>query len=409
MKMLYFEPNSSCSMIIYCTRKYLQPLSLIAILAILISTNSFAQIKSNSTSGPFQLSGTLYGRDTGKIVLWYPDTSGKWIRDTAYLKNGTFAFQGYINEPSYAHLIGSKKDGNYASFYLAGGAQFIKLEENKFERLQMNGSATQKENEKLYEKLNLVRSEIENLSIRKQLADSLAKLNIFDSVRKKLEEQKLEKISMQIDELHDSILKTRAEFIRLHPNSYVSPTELLGLLIVNSYPIHPAKALYDSLSNEIKYSRAGKLCYEEIKRKLNLTQGSILPNFEGFDVNNKSFSLSAFRGKFVLLEFWASWCVPCRKAIPEIKNVYKKYHHKGFEIVAISIDRDNNAWKKAIENDAITSWTHLLRSEKMVDFLSISEIPQSILLDRSGKIIWSSLDKLSDSWQERLQVEIDSK
>jgi thiol-disulfide isomerase/thioredoxin len=119
------------------------------------------------------------------------------------------------------------------------------------------------------------------------------------------------------------------------------------------------------------------------------------------DINGQTLSLASLRGKYVLLDFWASWCGPCRKGNPHLKSLYSKYKDKGLEIVGVSDDdRDLAAWKKAVEQDGIGIWRHVLRGldmekrmanqpnpDDISDYYGIHSLPTKILIDPQGKII----------------------
>lgn len=404
--MLYSSPDIIGLTIVRGGRKPLQALTLTTILTIFISTTISAQHRAAPLSGPFHLNGQLSGRDTGNIVLWFPDTSNSWVRDTAYLHNGAFTFNGYICGPSYAHLIGSNGDGNYATFFLEPSLQTISLEENKFNNITMTGSRTQKENELLA----LARAEImeegegcrlQAISLEKSLKSS------SDSIFMVSTQKQLDALREKMQELNEKSLIVSINFIKTHPYSYVCPTELQGLLY--RLPVDSVTVLYKTLSAKVKEGSSGQQVWTEIQKRKKLTAGNVLSQFTGKKVNGQFFSLSTFKGKYVLLDFWASWCVPCRKAIPEIKEFYSNYHKRGFEVIAISLDREVAAWKKAIEKDGTGLWIHLLRTNEMEYFRTVQEIPQSVLLDRSGKIIWSSYDENSEGWKERLSRELEKK
>ncbi len=105
------------------------------------------------------------------------------------------------------------------------------------------------------------------------------------------------------------------------------------------------------------------------------------------DAKENKLNLSSLEGKVVLLDFWASWCGPCRRAFPDLKNIYSKYQSKGFEIYGISLDRDKNDWKKALKEDQ-TSWLHVIDPiGSIVGIWDITYIPNTFLLDKTGKII----------------------
>ena len=105
------------------------------------------------------------------------------------------------------------------------------------------------------------------------------------------------------------------------------------------------------------------------------------------DVNNQNQSLSSLKGKVVLIDFWASWCQPCRKTVPGLKKLYSLYHDKGFEIYGISLDDDKSAWQRAISDDQST-WIHVNdKSGTIANQWIVSVIPTTYLLDKTGKIV----------------------
>lgn len=392
----------------YPLKRYVREL-LSAPLIIVISISSYAQLNTQSAK-TFQLTGILLDRDTGQIVLWYPDTSGRYIKDTAYLSNGGFQFKGYIVEPSFAHLIGSDRNGNYGDFFLEGGNQTIMLKENNFDQLQMKGSESQRLYDSLNNELNKVKNKIDGIDSITNVLDSVSK-HMTDVNLKKSKENLLTEFSVQRQGLTNSIRAIQINFIKQYPDSYVSVTVLSGLLIVTRHPVLAVQSLYASLSSKLKSSRAGLYCLSEIKKRAKLTSGNILSNFQANTFKGETIALDRFTNKYVLLDFWASWCVPCRKEIPELKKAYTQYRHKGLEIIAISSDDDQNNWKKAIQTDRTDSWVHVLKNKELaLLFEPIQAIPQKILLDKSHKIIWSSLDDNTNSWQDVLadQVKTDS-
>lgn len=355
---------------------------------------------------PFTLDGTLKGRDTGIIVLWYPDTNYKYIKDTVSVKEGKFQFQGFINEPSYVHLIGSKAKGNYASFYLEPVKQTILLEENTFGNFVLSGSFTQKQEDTLKKVIGAVYA---NYKGWLEESDSILKLYSKEkdsSTRAKLNEE-LNHLRKRNAIVYDSARKVTLLFIANHPNSYISPSYLSTFLVNRTISNDSVEILFNQFTDRIKNSMAGRDIKEElIKRRANIEA----PAFTINDINGKNFSLSDLKGKYVLLDFWASWCIPCVKQIPELKSVFKKYNPKGFEIIAISIDEDKEKWIDAVKKHQLQNFWNVLANNEVHEKYSNTRqpIPSQLLINRQGIIIWNSMNQSAESLEKVLSKEFNT-
>lgn len=134
---------------------------------------------------------------------------------------------------------------------------------------------------------------------------------------------------------------------------------------------------------------------EEMKRLSNLLPvGSVAPEIRQSTPEGGSFALSQLRGKVVLIDFWASWCRPCRIENPNVKRVYERFHRKGFEILGVSLDRDHTAWVEAIRADGLP-WKHVsdlgFWNNAAAQEYGVSSIPYTVLLDREGKVLEKGL------------------
>ncbi|RPD44485.1 TlpA disulfide reductase family protein [Paracnuella aquatica] len=368
------------------------------LLAILITgvIKSYGQNGAVDKPGAFSISGKLVNRDTGIIVLWYPNTAGVFIKDTSYLKDGYFNFKGEICEPSFAHFIGSNRPGNYADFFLEVGEQQVLIEENKFSDLKFEGSNTQKENDVL----NMELRELDQLA--ELIAEEHKKLkgNAADSLDTN-KQNKMHELEKKLVAVGTKKKQLRMEFIKRHPDSYVSPTELLT--IMNSIYTNEAITLYSTLTDKIKKSRAGKLCAIEIANRQKLLAGNPFPDFTTIDIEGKNFSLTNQKGKYVLVDFWASWCLPCRKAVPQLKEIHARYAERGFNIIGISTDKDKNQWLNAVKADQVGAWINIHAADSLRElFTAVQVLPTQFLLDPYGKIIWSSLEKNNESLEQVL-------
>jgi thiol-disulfide isomerase/thioredoxin len=217
-------------------------------------------------------------------------------------------------------------------------------------------------------------------------SDSLNKL--FDSLRVNNPEKK-DSIGFALQQVYTSGMeKYASDFIKKNLSSLVS---LSATKFVNQQAeLELMNVLADSLQKaypENKYVKDYLTLMAELNK---LPAGSVSPEISLNTIDGKPLSLSSFRGKIVLVDFWASWCAPCRRENPQLVEIYKKYKNQNFEIFGVSLDENIAAWKNAVEKDGIT-WpqvSDLKRWESsVVKEFQIEAIPYNILLDASGNII----------------------
>lgn len=154
--------------------------------------------------------------------------------------------------------------------------------------------------------------------------------------------------------------------------------------------------LYVNLNPELKFTESGLAIQKRIDAAKNTALGKLAPNISQKDPDGNVVSLSDFKGKYVLLEFWASWCRPCREENPNLVSAYKNYNEKGFTILGVSLDdeRSKQAWVNAILDDGL-QWTQIsdlngVRNKAAILY-GVTGIPQNFLIDSEGKIIAKNL------------------
>lgn len=357
----------------------------------------------------FTLKGEINGMDTGKVLIQYV-LNDTYIRDTGTIKNGKFIFAGKLTEPSIATLNGGD-DLNRVSVYLEPRKMKILLSKDKFADFKMSGSKTQnafnyihKMENPFYEKISILRDKKNKIndSIKKSKNDS----NIL-SLKKEVD--KLDERCSQILKIIHSI---QIKFVLENPKSFASVVQLFTLESNEVITLDSAKSIFNGLDNSLKNTIYGKQIIEHIRKKENILTGSLAPDFKATDLNQQTVTLSQFMGKsVVLLDFWASWCLPCRESIPHLKKVYEKYHSKGFEVIAVSTDFNRKQWVDAVNQDSTNMWYHVPIAEKYAEGLSqiskddiyqnyfVSSIPVQILIDKNGKIIGHLKDASKENEQ----------
>ena len=190
--------------------------------------------------------------------------------------------------------------------------------------------------------------------------------------------------------------KALEDYIYTQPNSYFSLSRAISHFEFMS--TDSIKHIYNGLSAALKTSPMGLELKSKIDRVVIAAVNTPAPLFSSIDVNNKKIALTSFKGKYVLLDFWATWCSPCRAGNPELIKLYNEYHPKGLEIIGISDDDQNiNGWKAAIRKDEIGIWNHILRTVnnkdakgKAMDLskaYNVPSYPTKILIDKKGIII----------------------
>lgn len=224
-----------------------------------------------------------------------------------------------------------------------------------------------------------------------------------DLLNKITEEESRRVLKQDILELEDDLKNIEKEsissefnFIKNNPSSFISLDRLEfrltrseGVKLYDSIFI-----LYSHLAKSVKSSSKGRQMELLFTRMNKSKVGSKAPNFEANDINSNLLSLSSFYNKeYILLDFWASWCVPCRDDFNFLKDAYSRYHGRGLEIISISQDVNILSWKKAIRDDGVEIWRHLLvpKSNKInnsiLEDYFIYGIPVKVLINKQGVII----------------------
>jgi len=196
------------------------------------------------------------------------------------------------------------------------------------------------------------------------------------------------------------------EFISTHPKSELSGTFLYDLgTYFDLLSTDQLGNLYQHLGKAHQKPEHLKGIETFINQKKLLAIGRIPPELILPDRNGELINYRKIQVDYLLLEFWASWCAPCRQQNPALKKVYEKFNSKGFEIVGISIDHDREKWNKAIQEDAI-NWNHVIDTSRIsMDRFKINAIPFNLLLDQEGKIVKNNinLEDLSQFLTEKLK------
>lgn len=380
--------------------KYKLCLLIVTLLCHLFSSAQQAGAKPN-----FTLQVQIDGQDSGVVILSY-FSAENFVRDTILYRNGTALFAGYITEPLNMWLrLGKQAKGErmkLVDFFAEPGAMKIALNANDIQQAKVTGSKVQQE----LEIVNAATYQIGNSidSVKKIMAGIQGKIE--GTAGKDNNNKVYAALQDKLDSLRQQAHKIELLYITTHPDSYISPYLMPPYL--NILSTDSIENILNKFTPRIQHSYDGKFLVTEINKKKNTVEGTVAPDFTAININGKKITLSEFKGKkVVILDFWASWCIPCRAGIPHLKTLYKKYNSKGLEVIAISTDDNKDAWRKAINKDKSNIWQNVLITNAKDNAIRKNyqtvPIPLYFLIDKEGRVIkkWEGHTKEIENEMEK--------
>ena len=364
---------------------------------VLFFLSNLSGISGKTKSEPnFSLTGKINGQLSGKITLSYMSNTG-YMSDTANIKNGLFKFTGYVVEPTSAWLDGG--NDNSTTIWLESGKLQLTVTKNDLEKAVLTGSKTQDESMDYKKFVSVVVDKRDSIrSIINLTRDSIKNAN--NPQLKQVLEKKVDDLWVLWSDANEKIPARNIQYIKLHPKSFIAIDQLYMLDRNDQISLDSVAALFNMFDTFVQKGKVGQEIYKDILIKTNNKIGAIAPDFNVPDRNNKNVKLSDFKGKsIVLLDFWASWCSPCRQSFKSLKPLYQRLHCKGFEVIAIDTDRsgDDKAWATAIEKDSISMWYHVkvakdfphnkITNDDIYSKYFVQGIPHKILIDKNGIIV----------------------
>ncbi|HEY6956801.1 MAG TPA: TlpA disulfide reductase family protein [Flavisolibacter sp.] len=351
-------------------------------LLVMLSLLPRVLLSQSKGANDYEIFGNLVGLGGDSVTIFvshYNDSGRRLSVDTVATKaqEGRFYLKGRIDQPKFVWLqFGDPRKRKSGSVFLEHGRIYVSGNIDSTDDISVTGTPSNndltivhKYTNAIYQRISTLRSQLKN---EKEGSEAYTNL------------------SQRIEKGYDSIDQYQLEFIRKHPHSYASSIFLY--VKQDKLPVEELEMLFNSLDEGIRKSDMVLMIPQKISARKSVLPGNVAPDFVSTDMYGQKRKLSDFKGKYVLLEFWASWCVPCRQQSPHLVDMYRKYGPKGFTIVQYSID-DKNAevkWKEAIAKDGLT-WIQLSDlagfDSPVTKLYGVQPIPDNFLIDPHGIII----------------------
>ncbi|AWA30879.1 peroxiredoxin [Flavobacterium magnum] len=337
----------------------------------------------------FTITGTASGVENGKkVYLQKQDEkkAGSFINvDSAKVVNGKFTFKGKTPEPSIHFLQLDKNEGKVV-FILEGGKINFTIYKDSIAKSKIGGTRS---NDDL-QGFNVAAMKIQDKLMKYQEANNAK----WTEASKAKDTVVMNRLMADVKVYQDQMVALSASFPEKHPKSFLSVLFVDNMFNNPEMDIKKIVRIYDGLDATLKNTKTGKEIQSKIANHKNLSIGSPAPDFTGPAPDGQMVSLKQSLGKVTIIDFWASWCGPCRKENPNVVALYKDYHAKGLNIVSVSLDKDATKWKEAIAKDGL-DWTHLSNLQFWDDpvavMYNIKSIPATFILDEAGNIIAKDL------------------
>lgn len=327
----------------------------------------------------FTVDGEISGIDNGRLVvlartaLNRVDTLG-----TTTFHGPTFRIEGHVDEVTPAMIMLEGYEGGFL-FFAEPDAHFTANLANGADAA-VNGTETMAQ---WHEYVGLVRRFNTQLPAMRREANELRQAGKFRSASEM--NDRIEQLQQQGREEVEAFMQQHDGIIA----AYVAESK--AAKIQESAEL---KALYEQLGDAGKNSVSGRLILERKALLDGIAIGSTAPDFTLTDTEGREVRMSEVKGRLKILDFWASWCGPCRLNNPELKRLYEKYHSRGLEIVGISLDEKGDAWRAAIEKDGL-EWTNVSSLQgwrcDVVKLYSVDGIPAMFILDADNRIVATGL------------------
>ncbi len=354
------------------------------ILLLAVTTIAFIacnKIKENE----FLISGTAEGFEDGqKVFLQVQGENEMMAKDTVEVKNGKFEIKGAFESLEIA--IVTLEGNNPIPFIMENGNITIKVNKDTIQNSTVGGTPENDLFQDYSSKTKVIYKKITDFQSSKQQE--------FMSAQAANDTATMNGLMNQLKTMQDELVVLAKDVIAKNDDKYLSALLLENNLATQTITAEEAKTYFEKFTDKIKQTRAGKSIEKIVKAATAVVIGKPAPDFSAPSPEGTTVSLKESLGKVTIIDFWASWCAPCRQENPNVVAMYNELHDKGLNIIGVSLDRDGDQWKEAITKDGLT-WAHVSNlkfwQDPIAELYNVKSIPATFILDENGNIVAKDL------------------
>lgn len=327
--------------------------------------------------GGFKIIGQLGGTIGGNLMLVASGVEGPVKLDEAVMVNGEFEFAGSVEGITLAYILTAEQQP-IATLMLENVEYTIVAGENGIE---VRGGGESQEILNRFETINQIIMR-EKMKMEQEVKAAYAAQN----------QARVQSLQQQFQKLLDELSVQQQELMKTYNNSPVTAFVIASGM--NGMDYEALKEVYGGLGETAKSSLYGQIIAEQLARLQQVEVGAVAPDFKGVTATGDTVSLHGIQSKVKLIDFWASWCGPCRQEMPNVVKIYKKYHEAGLEIIGVSLDEKRDAWVKAMDEMKMT-WSNISDLQGwrsgFAALYFVRGVPHTVLLDENNRIVAKNL------------------
>ena len=370
-------------------------------IALIMATAFVVLACNNLKENEYSISGQVDGMENGKkVFVEIQSETGMVAKDTGVVENGKFEIKG-ITEEIDLGFIRIEDENTSLPFILEKGAITVVIKKDTIQNSTVGGTYNN-------DKLQSFNTETKVIS-EKIMKYQQANTERIKEARAANDTVTINQVMKEFNGFQEEMNGLSVKFVKENNKAYLSLLLLENFLVRNYLPVEEIKGYFETIDKSLLGTKSAANIKKAIDGNAGNAIGAAATEFSGPNPEGKIITLKESLGKVTIIDFWASWCGPCRMENPNVVAIYNEFHDKGLNIIGVSLDKDETKWKEAIAKDGLT-WTHVSNlkfwDEPIAKLYSVESIPATFILDENGIIVAKDLrgDALKAKFKELLEV-----